>query len=149
MGLDVGSRTIGLALSDEGRMVATSWETWARKGQKEDAKELVRRASVHDVSAFVVGWPLELDGRVGQRARRVQVFIDALELEIQTSELEVSVSLWDERFSTAAAQRAMIEADMSRAKRKAKIDALAAQVILQGWLDAQPSPKNEKNEVAG
>ena len=135
--MDVGSRTIGLALSDSGRMLATAWETIRRKGQKLDARDVIERAQAHEVDQFVIGWPLELDGSVGHRARRVQVFIDALEAELKSQGLQVSVDVWDERFSTVAAERALIEADVSRAKRKTKIDAVAAQVILQGWLDAQ------------
>lgn len=135
--MDVGSRTIGLALSDSGRMLATAWETISRKGQKPDALDVITRAREQEIDQFVVGWPLELDGRVGHRARRVQSFVDAVEVEIAKCELEISIALWDERFSTAAAKRALIEGDVSRAKRKKKIDAVAAQIILQGWLDGQ------------
>jgi putative Holliday junction resolvase len=137
LGMDVGSRTIGLALSDSGRMLATAWETIRRQGQKLDARDVLERAAAQEVNHFVVGWPLELDGSVGHRARRVQVFVDAVKAQIDERELGIEIDLWDERFSTAAAERALIEADVSRKKRKGKIDAVAAQMILQGWLDAQ------------
>ena len=135
--MDVGSRTIGLALSDSGRLLATAWETIRRQGQKLDAKDVLARAAAQEVNHFVIGWPLELDGTVGHRARRVQSFIDAVQAEIGEQKADIEIDLWDERFSTAAAERALIEADVSRSKRKAKIDAVAAQMILQGWLDAQ------------
>ncbi len=139
LGLDVGSRTIGLALSDDSRMLASAWETWPRGGQAKDVPEILRRAAEREVDTLVVGWPLELDGRVGLRARRVQAFIEKLEAAIEAGGLSLGVERWDERFSTAAAERTLLEADLSRAKRKAKIDAVAAQHILQGWLDAQGS----------
>ena len=137
LGMDVGSRTIGLALSDTGRMLATAWETISRRGQKADAVDVIVRAQEQEVNQFVIGWPLELDGTVGHRARRVQSFVDAVEAELAARDLDIGIELWDERFSTAAAERALIEGDVSRSKRKKKIDAVAAQMILQGWLDAQ------------
>lgn len=140
LGLDVGSKTIGLALSDESRVVATAWEVWARAGQVADAAEINRRVQTCDVSAVVVGLPLELDGREGRRARAVHRLVEALRAVLDDA---VEIVLWDERFSTAAAERTLIEADVSRAKRKAKIDAVAAQFILQGWLDGQGRDKQE------
>ena len=115
LGMDVGSRTIGLALSDSGRMLATAWETIRRQGQKADAEDVIARAQAQDVNHFVIGWPLELDGSVGHRARRVQSFIDAVEAELAARKLEIGIDLWDERFSTAdevaAALQAVIDAD--------------------------------------
>jgi putative Holliday junction resolvase len=137
LGLDVGSKTIGLARSDPGGVIATAWEVLARRGHEDDAREVVARVVAEDVSSIVVGLPLELDGREGRRARAVRAFIDALGSALSTLDRQVSILTWDERFSTAAAERTMIEADVSRAKRKEKIDAVAAQYILQGWLDAQ------------
>lgn len=143
LGMDVGSRTIGLALSDSGRLLATAWETIARKGQTLDARDVIDRAEAQEVDQFVVGWPLELDGSVGHRARRVQSFVDAVEVELAARDMSIAIDLWDERFSTAAAERALIEGDVSRAKRKRKIDAVAAQMILQGWLDAEARKREE------
>lgn len=131
LALDVGSKTIGLALSDASGTIASAWETLARKGTVADCAELVRRVSHKEVEAVVVGWPLELDGKEGRRAKRVQVLIDALAAALPQ---DVALHKWDERFSTAAAERTLLEADVSRAGRKAKIDALAAQFILEGWL---------------
>ena len=87
----------------------------------------------HEVTAIVVGLPLELSGKVGHRARRVQVLIQALAEHFGDG---LPVHEWDERFSTAAVERVLIEADMSRAKRKKVVDKQAAAYILQGWLDA-------------
>lgn len=131
LALDVGSKTIGLALSDASGTIASAWETLARKGTEADCIELARRVGDKQVQAVVVGWPLELDGTAGRRAKRVQVLIDAL---ISALPEGVPVHKWDERFSTAAAERTLLEADISRAGRKEKIDALAAQFILEGWL---------------
>ena len=137
LGLDVGSKTIGLARSDPGGVIATAWEVLARRGQQDDAREVAARVAAEEAGTVVVGLPLELDGREGRRAKAVRAFIEALESALSTLDREVAVRTWDERFSTAAAERTMIEADVSRAKRKEKIDAVAAQHILQGWLDAQ------------
>lgn len=139
LALDVGTRTIGLALSDPDRILASAWETLSRRGEAADVTELVARIEARDVSRVVVGLPLELDGREGHRARRVLRLVDALRerLQSRTAGAPVELLLWDERFSTAAAERALLEADMSRQRRKQHIDAVAAQLILQGWLDAQ------------
>ncbi len=138
LALDVGSKTIGLALSDEGGVIATACETLARAGQVEDARAVVAWVRARGVGHVVVGLPLELDGREGRRARAVRLFVTALERELAGAAVPVGVSTWDERFSTAAAERTLLEADVSRARRKQHIDAVAAQFILQGWLDAQP-----------
>ncbi len=134
LGLDVGSKTIGMALSDPGGVIASAWEVLARRGQEDDAREVALRAAREGVQAVVVGLPLELDGREGRRARAVRRFLDALGSTLDDA---IALETWDERFSTAAAERTLIEADVSRAERKTKIDAMAAQFILQGWLDAR------------
>ncbi|MBX7077943.1 MAG: Holliday junction resolvase RuvX [Nannocystaceae bacterium] len=138
LALDVGSKTIGLALSDEGGVIATACETLARKGQVDDARAVLAWVRTRGVGHVVVGLPLELDGREGRRARAVRTFVTALERELALAGVAVAVSTWDERFSTAAAERTLLEADLSRARRKQHVDAVAAQFILQGWLDAQP-----------
>jgi putative Holliday junction resolvase len=137
LALDVGARTIGLALSDEDGNFARAWGVLARKGQRTDAREVVERARRENVGHVVVGLPLELDGREGSRARAVRRFVDVLADELAASAAEVEIATWDERFSTAAAERTLLEADVSRARRKQAIDALAAQFILQGWLDSR------------
>lgn len=133
LALDVGSKTIGLALSDASGEIASAWDVLARKGHQADAAEVVRRVAAEEVSVVVIGLPLELDGSEGHRARLTRRFRDALRTALDPS---IPIEDWDERFSTAAAERTLLEADVSRRKRKGKIDALAAQFILQGWLDA-------------
>jgi len=136
LGLDVGSKTIGLAFnSDEQSNIALAWEVWRRQGHQSDAKEMIRRLREKQIEIVVVGMPLELDGRQGARARAVSRFVEVFQQYLDAEEEEVKIEFWDERFSTCAAERTMLEANVSRSKRKQKIDAVAAQFILQGWLD--------------
>lgn len=138
LALDVGSKTIGLAVSDPQGVIATAWEVWARQGHLLDAKEIARRVVDREIERVVVGLPLELSGREGRRARLVRRFTTVLEPALATVPgAPVGLVMWDERFSTSSAERTLIEADVSRARRKVTIDAVAAQFILQGWLDAQ------------
>lgn len=137
LALDVGSKTIGLAFSDTERLIATASNTLARRGHVDDAREVGRMVREREVGHLVVGLPLELDGREGRRARAVRAFMAVLREQFAASGTDIELTTWDERFSTAAAERTLIEADMSRARRKHHIDAMAAQFILQGWLDAQ------------
>jgi putative holliday junction resolvase len=134
MGLDVGSKTIGVAISDELGIAANPVVTLSRRGTAADAAEVASLAAQREVGEVVVGWPLELSGAVGPRARRVQVFIDALRVALPGA---VGMHIWDERFSTVAAERVLIEADLSRRRRRQVVDRQAAVYILQGWLDAQ------------
>ena len=138
LGLDVGSKTIGLAVSDPGGTIAMAIGVIRRQGTTKDAASVLRLVRSHEASSVVVGHPLELDGVRGPRARRVEAFAAELRRVLEQDALgQVAVALWDERFSTAAAERTLLEADVSRAKRKTKIDGLAAQFILQGWLDGR------------
>ena len=131
LGLDVGSKTIGIALSDETGMLATPLETLARKGTAADVAAVAALANKHEAERVIVGMPYEMDGTLGPRAKRVQVLIDALVAA------GLHVDTWDERFSTVAAERALLEADLSRARRKEVVDKVAAAYILQGWLDSK------------
>jgi putative holliday junction resolvase len=138
LGLDVGSKTIGVAISDELGMAAHPRETLARKGTTADVAWVEAYVRAEGVERVVVGLPLELSGREGPRAKRVNVFIDALRARLGDA---VPVETWDERFSTVGANRALMEADLSRARRKQVIDQQAAVFILQGWLDARSRPR--------
>lgn len=133
LGLDVGSKTIGVALSDELGYAAHPVETLRRQGTAADAERVRAMVEERGASAVVVGLPFELSGEVGPRAKRVRVLIAALRDALGDA---VPVHEWDERFSTAAVERVLIEADVSRKKRKQVIDKQAAAYILQGWLDA-------------
>ena len=133
LGLDVGMKTIGVAVSDELGLAAHPVLTIAREGTVRDVARLVAMAAEREVRAVVVGLPLELSGEEGRRVRRVRVLIDALRLALPA---DIPIHEWDERFSTAAVERMLIQADVSRQRRKQVIDKQAAAYILQGWLDA-------------
>lgn len=134
MGLDVGMKTIGVAVSDELGIAAYPVTTIARAGTAPDAAQVAALVAEREVADVVVGWPLELDGREGPRVRRVAVFEEALRAALPAS---VAMHRWDERFSTAAVERVLIEGDVSRRRRKEVVDKQAAAYILQGWLDAR------------
>lgn len=129
LGLDVGARTIGVAVTDELGLAAHGVLVIDRKGTSRDVARITELVQKYAAELVVVGMPYELDGALGKRAERVQVFIDAL------AATGIAVDTWDERFSTAEAEEALLLADVSRKKRKDVIDKMAAQVILQGWLN--------------
>lgn len=134
VGLDVGSKTIGVAVSDELGYAAHPREVLARSGTAKDVTAVLAIVAEVEAVAVVVGMPYDLSGREGTRAKRVRVFLDALR-----AALPATMELYeqDERFSTAEAERVLIQGDVSRAKRKLVIDRQAAAVILQGWLDGR------------
>jgi putative Holliday junction resolvase len=130
LGLDVGTRTIGVSLCDAGWHFAGPFETIRRTKFTQDLASL-RSIIDHEHSpGLVIGLPLNMDGSDSPRTQSVRSFARNL------ASLELPILLWDERWSTQAVERAMIEADVSRAKRAEKIDALAAAHILQGAIDA-------------
>jgi len=130
MGVDPGTKTFGLAISDRTRLIATPLETIRRKKFTEDAKTLLNLYSYNQAVALIVGMPVNMDGSHGPRAQSVRDFCTNL-LRVE----DVPIFLWDERLSTMAVTRTMLEADMSRKKRAQNVDKLAAAYILQGVLD--------------
>src|SRR4051795_3588127 len=130
MGLDLGTKTIGVAASDPDRRLASGVETIARKTFSADAVRLLALASERSAVGFVLGLPINMDGSEGPRAQSTRAF--ARNLARLT---ELPIAFWDERLSTAAVERELIAADASRAKRAAVIDQHAAAYILQGALD--------------
>src|SRR5271154_3325666 len=130
IGLDLGSKTIGVAVSDPDRRLATPVETIFRKRFTLDAEHLFKLSGERRAVGFVLGLPVNMDGTEGPRAQATRAFARNL-----AKLTELPIALWDERLSTAAVERALIEADVSRAKRKAVIDQHAAAYILQGALD--------------
>jgi putative holliday junction resolvase len=128
MGLDIGTKTIGLALSDVERRLASPLDTIRRTRFKDDAASLLKRAGEFQVAALVIGLPLNMDGSEGPRAQSTRAFVRNLPVD-------ALVSYWDERLSTAAVERELIAQDASRKKRAAVIDRMAAAYILQGALD--------------
>jgi putative Holliday junction resolvase len=129
-GLDVGTRTIGIAICDAGWHFAGPLETIRRTKFTQDLASLRRIVDAETVVGVVVGLPLNMDGSDSPRTQSVRAFARNL------APLELPLLLWDERWSTQAVERAMIEADVSRARRAEKVDAMAAAHILQGAIDA-------------
>jgi putative Holliday junction resolvase len=129
-GFDVGTKTIGLATCDAGWSYATAAETLRRTKFTADLEALKAFVAKHAIVGVVVGLPLNLDGSDSPRTQSVRAFARNL------APLGLPILMWDERWSTVAVERAMIEADMSRAKRAEKVDAHAAAHILQGAIDA-------------
>lgn len=139
LGLDVGTKTIGMALSDVTRSIATPYETIRRTKFTEDVKLIIRATDANKVGAIVIGLPINLDGSEGPRAQSTRAFARNL-----ASRVDRPLAFWDERLSTAAVERHLIEADASRKRRAEVIDRMAAAYILQGALDrlkrlAEPS----------
>jgi putative pre-16S rRNA nuclease len=130
VGLDLGTKTIGVAVSDPDRRLATPVTTVLRQRFNADAERLLALAAERHAVGFVLGLPINMDGTEGPRAQSTRAF--ARNFARLT---ELPIALWDERLSTAAVERALIEADASRARRKAVIDQHAAAYILQGALD--------------
>jgi putative pre-16S rRNA nuclease len=130
LGLDVGTKTVGMALSDTTLLVATPLATIRRTRFREDAARILAEVDRHGVGGIVIGLPLALDGRDSARTQSVRQFARNL-----LACRDLPTAFWDERMSTAAVERAMIAADLSRARRAARIDRAAAAYILQGLLD--------------
>lgn len=131
MGLDIGDRTIGVSLSDRTWQISTSLKTIERRGTLKDTEVIRQLVSEHQVIGIVAGYPLNMNGSEGPQAQKVCIFAQAL-----AQALELPVVLWDERWSTLAASRTLLKADLSRKKQRRVIDQVAAGYILQGVLDA-------------
>ena len=136
LGLDVGSKTIGVAMTDEAGIAAHPLVVIERKGTDTDVSTIQTLVAEHDIRQIVVGMPFELSGKVGHRAKRVLEFVNALRAKLGDA---VKLHEQDERFTTAEAERVLLAADLSRQKRKQVIDRQAAALILQSWLDAHPT----------
>ena len=130
LGVDPGTKTLGLAVSDRTRLIATPVKTIKRIKFSLDAAELLKIYDERESVAIVVGNPINMDGSKGPRAQSVKDFCYNL---LKTRDLPIC--MWDERLSTMAVTRTMLKADMSRKKRKENVDKLAASYILQGFLD--------------
>jgi putative Holliday junction resolvase len=130
LGLDLGSKTIGVALSDIGRSIASPLETIARTKFTKDAERLRALIAQHDIAGIVIGLPRNMDGTEGKAAQSARSFARNL-----APFADLPLAFWDERLSTVAVTRMLIEADRSRARRDELVDKLAAAYILQGALD--------------
>lgn len=134
MGLDYGERRIGIALGDPEAILAVPLRVLDVKSEKAAIRDLVGICDEYDIGNVVVGLPINMNASVGPMAERAQRFADEL-----AKASGLPVEMWDERLSTSLVERTLLDADMSRAKRKKVRDKLAAQVILQGYLDAKQS----------
>jgi putative holliday junction resolvase len=130
LGLDPGTKTIGVALSDTGLIIASAYATIARAKFREDGAQLIAIAEKFDAAGWLVGLPLNMDGSEGPRAQSVHAFVRNL-----AAISPLPIAYWDERLSTAAAERVLLAADASRRRRAQVIDKAAAAYILQGALD--------------
>jgi putative Holliday junction resolvase len=134
LGLDMGERRIGVALSDPKGIVAIALTVIERKSEDTDLKQLIDLTHEHEVERIVIGLPRSLDGSLGKQAKDVEAFVESL-----ARRTELPVVTWDERLSTVAAERMMAEAGVKRDRRKKSLDSVAAAFILQGYLDRERS----------
>jgi putative holliday junction resolvase len=140
LALDPGSKRIGVALSDEMRWIAQPLETFERRTLDADVAHIGKLIRDHEVGQVIMGMPLRLDGRMGPAAEQVEKFKAYLE-----ETLSISVIAWDERLTSKSAEAMLIEADVSRKKRKGAIDRVAAAILLQSYLE---SLANETDRAA-
>ena len=131
LAVDVGSKRIGIAVSDEALRFALPRETVPAEAAVDHLCDTARAESV---SVFVLGWPLDLDGREGRAVLMVERFRSRLRKALEAAGLEVEIDTWDERLTTSGAERALIGAGMSRRRRKEVVDSVAAAAILEGYL---------------
>ena len=135
LAIDPGDVKTGAAISDELGITAQPAGVWKRGGFKDDLAGIKKLMTEYEIERIVIGHPINMDGSVGERAKKVESLAKKLEKALP----EIEVVLWDERLTTVMAERTLIEADVSRKKRRKVIDQMAAQLILSSWLDARPA----------
>ena len=140
MGLDVGDRRIGIALSDDEGVIALPRETLKRESTSKDVDRLAALALKEAVGRIVVGLPISLDGTEGPQAKKTRGFIASL-----SGRTAVPVDTWDERLTTVAAERSLLESDVSRARRRDVVDQVAATLMLQSYLDCRRARENQES----
>ncbi|MCR3759255.1 Holliday junction resolvase RuvX [Clostridium felsineum] len=131
LGIDVGNKTIGVAVSDPLGYTAQGITTIRRKNEEQDIKDLKEICQKYEVDTIVCGLPKNMNGTIGFQSEKVLQFCEVIKENI-----DLPIKMWDERLTTVAANRAMLEADLSRKKRKKLVDKIAATYILQGYLDS-------------
>lgn len=141
LGIDYGSKYIGLAVSDRTNTIAQSKEVLKKNDLKDILTILKKYISNYEIDELVVGMPTSLNGTKGPRAKKTDEFINFL-----NNHLEIKVTEWNERYTTMIAEKSMIEADLSRKKRKQLVDKIAAALILQNYLDYLNKKDGEKDE---
>lgn len=137
LALDVGEKNIGLAISDKLGLIAQGLPTLRHQTKDEDISAIANILKAHHITEVVVGIPINLDGSLGKKAQEVAVFLEDLKKKIT-----LPIKVWDERFTSVQAEKVLLEAGLSRKKRKKKIDQLAARLILQNYLDAKVISKD-------
>ena len=149
LALDVGDRRVGVAVSDESGLIATPLAVIQRASKAQDFARLARLAREQGVGGLVIGHPLKADGSLTPQAQRIERYASALAQALAADGLSLPITFWDESLSTRRAQEAMIASRRKVKHRRAQIDAVAAAVILQDYLEAQrsgsPSPVEEEN----
>ena len=143
-GIDFGTVRIGIAISDPGRSIASPFENYTRRGEKQDAKHFQDLALEERVSLFVVGLPVHLDGRESQKSAEARDFGKWLQ-----NATGVPVEFYDERFTTAEAESALLAAEMTKKRRKKRLDMLAAQIMLSGYLESGQNSIDEPRGIDG
>jgi putative Holliday junction resolvase len=133
LGLDLGSKTIGVAISDDLVLTAQVLTSIKRTVPEKDLADILALVNEYQVQEIVVGLPINMDGTKGESARKAEAFIEKLR-----ETFSIKIIPWDERLSTVAAERILLEGDLSRKKRRKVIDRLSAAIILQGYLDSRP-----------
>ncbi|NFF28828.1 Holliday junction resolvase RuvX [Clostridium botulinum] len=131
LGLDIGNKTIGVAVSDPLGFTAQGITTIYRKELEKDIEEVGKICHEYKIELIISGLPKNMNGTIGEQGEKVLEFCDVLK-----DKLDIPIKMWDERLTTVAAHRAMLEANLSRAKRKKIVDKIAATYILQGYLDS-------------
>lgn len=142
LGLDVGQKTIGVAVSDPLGFTAQGLTTIRRKNKNQDILEVIEFCEQYNPEVIVVGLPKNMNGSIGFAGEKIKEFTSLLENSLSENNYKINIELWDERLTTVAAHRAMLEADLSRAKRKKIVDKMAATYILQGYLDSLAHKKS-------
>ncbi|VAV82366.1 Putative pre-16S rRNA nuclease Yqg [hydrothermal vent metagenome] len=145
LGLDIGKRRIGLAITDECFLTAQPLKVIKRSSLRDDLAEIIEEVVKNNAGRIVVGMPYEMNGTEGPAAGYTRRFTSALEaaLKAEPATGQVDIEFWDERFSTVAVERVLIEGDARRSKRKQVVDKLAAAYILQGWLDGRQNREED------
>ncbi|MFH1877908.1 MAG: Holliday junction resolvase RuvX [Candidatus Omnitrophota bacterium] len=131
MGIDLGSKRIGIAVSDETGILSQGKEVIADKSEKDAIARIKQLVEELDIKEIVVGFPVNMNGTIGEKAENSRMFARAI-----SRECAIMVKLWDERMSTMEAESVLIRADITRKKRRKVVDKLAAQIILQSYLDS-------------
>lgn len=135
LGLDIGTVRIGIAQSDMLGMLASNLETYTRKYIKVDVAHIVQIIQQNNIDTVVVGLPLKMNGEEGQSVQMVKDFVQELQAQLQEKNMQIPIVYQDERLTTVSAERVLLSANVRREKRKQVIDKIAAQIILQAYLD--------------